>query len=121
MQFREQGQVIQIIRTTQEAGSKKGKKQVIGRLVRVNPQVSEALNATLTVEERKELAAWLKDYARVARLKKELAVRTLSEQLGLAADWFANQKSDDARALASSILLAWHHLRVALKRDGLVE
>jgi hypothetical protein len=48
-------------------------------------------------------------------------VRTLSEQLALAEEWFADQKGDDARVLAATLIPAWAHLRVALKRNGLVE
>ncbi len=121
MHFRERGNVVQVIRTKYDAGSKKGKNEIVGRLVKANPQISEALEKTLTTEERKELATWLKGHATSERLKRELAVRTLPEQLAFAKDWFKTQKGEDARDLAASLIPAWHALRSVLKRNGLVE
>lgn len=121
MHFRERGNVVQIIRTTYDSGSKKGKNEIVGRLARANPQASQALEATLTTEERKELAAWLKGHATNERLKRELAARTLPEQLALAKEWFKGQKGDDARLLAATLSPAWVQLRGVLKRNGFVE
>lgn len=121
MHFRERAQTVQLIRTSYDAESKKGKSEIVGRLAKANPKVTDALSATLTPQERKELASWLAGRATVERLKRELAVRSLPEQLALAEDWFATQKGDDAKILAASLVPAWHRLRVALKRNGLVE
>ena len=121
MHFRERGHVVQIIRTSYDKGSKKGKNEIVGRLAKANPQVTEALETVLTVEERKELAAWLEGHATVERLKRQLAVRTLPEQLALAEAWFANEKGDDARVLAAALIPAWAQLRTVLKRNGHVE
>jgi hypothetical protein len=121
MHFRERGQVVQVIRTSYDKGKKKGKSEIVGRLVKANPQVSEALAAALAPEEHKEVQAWIAGHATVEGLKRELAVRTIPEQLALAAEWFADKKGDDARLLAASLIPAWTHLRVALKRNGLVE
>jgi hypothetical protein len=121
MHFRERGNVVQIIRTKYDSGSKRGKNEIVGRLVKANPQISDALESTLTSEERKELAAWIKGHATSERLKRELAVRTLPEQLALAKEWFKSQKGDDARILAAALSPAWVQLRMVLKRNGLVE
>jgi hypothetical protein len=121
MHFRERGQVVQIIRTSYDSVSKKSKSEIVGRLVKANPQISEALEAVLTPEERKDLEVWIGGHATTERLKRELAVRTLPEQLALAEEWFADEKSDAARVLAATLVPAWTHLRVALKRNGLVE
>src|SRR5476649_2028539 len=101
MHFRERRQIVQIIRTKYDPGSKKGKNEIVGRLVKGNPQFSDALEAALTKEERNEVVAWIEGHATVQRLKKELAVRNLPEQLALAEEWFADQKDgNDARVLA---------------------
>lgn len=121
MQFRERGQVVQIIRTSRDARSKKGKNEIVGRLAKSNPQVSETLQAALSTEERKEVDSWLASHATLERLKRELAVRNLPEQMALAEAWFADQKDDAARVLAATLIPAWVRLRVALKRNGLVE
>lgn len=121
MHFRERAQMVQLVRTSYDPNTKKGKSEIVGRLAKGNPKVSDALQATLTPQERKELAAWLAGRATVERLKRELAVRSLPEQLALAEEWFATQKGDDARLLAASLVPAWSRLRFALKRNGLVE
>ena len=121
MHFRARGRVVQVIRTSYDAGLKKGKNQIVGRLVKANPQITDALKAALTTEERKELASWIEGHATVERLKRDLAVRTLPEQLALAEEWFADRKGDDARVLAATLIPAWAHLRAALKRSGHIE
>jgi hypothetical protein len=121
MHFRERDQVVQIIRTKYDAELKRGKNEIVGRLAKANPKISDELAAALTKEERKEVAAWIEGHANVGRLKMELAVRTLPEQLALAEEWFAEQKGDDARFLAASLVPAWTRLRAALKKNNLVE
>src|SRR5260370_26535794 len=111
MHFRERNQIVQIIRTKYDAVSKKGKNEIVGRLPKANLKVSDELSAALTKEERKEVAAWIEGYATVGRLRRELAVRTLQEQLTIAQEWFAEQKGDDARLLAASLTPAWARLR----------
>ena len=121
MHFRERGQVVQLIRTTYEPGSKKGKSQIVGRLMKGNPLLSDELKKELSTEERKEVATWIEGYGGVVALKRELAARTLQEQLALAEEWFSEHKGDDARILAAGLVPAWVRLRVALKRNGLVD
>jgi hypothetical protein len=121
MHFRERGQVVQIIRTVYDAETKKGKSQIVGKLLKAKPQLSDELKTALSAEERREVAVWLKGHATVERLKKELAVRTLPEQMTLAGDWFGEQKSEDAQIMAAALVPAWTRLRVILKRAGLVE
>jgi hypothetical protein len=123
MHFRERGHIVQLIRSKAkgDGDTKKGKKEVVGRLVKAKPEISDELKAALTPEERKEVAAWVAGYAAVTQLKRELAARTLPEQLGLAKEWFADQKGNDARFLAASLVPAWTRLRAALKKGGLVE
>jgi hypothetical protein len=122
MHFRERRQVVQVIRTKYDSTSKKGKNEIVGRLVKANPQISETLEAALSKDERKAVVAWIEGHATVQRLKKELAVRNLPEQLALAEEWFAEQKnSNDARVLAASLVPAWVQLRVVMKRNSLVD
>lgn len=121
MHFRERDQIVQIIRTKYDAVLKKGKNEIVGRLVKAKPQLSDELAAALTKEERKEVASWIEGYAKIVRLKKELAVRTLQENMAHAEEWFADQKDDDARLLAASLVPAWIRLRATMKKNGLVE
>ncbi len=121
MHFRERNQIIQIIRTKYDAAEKKGKNEIVGRLQKSSPKLTDELNAALTKEERKEVAAWIEGYATVGRLKREYAARTLHEQVTLAQEWFAEHKGDEARLLAASLIPAWARLRGTLRKNGLIE
>lgn len=121
MHFRERGQIVQIIRTKYDATTKKGKNEIVGRMNKADPKLNDQLSTALTPEEKKEVAVWLAGFDRSRKLKRELAVRTLQEQLTLAEEWFVGQKSDDARFLAASLLPAWVRLRAAMKKNGLIE
>jgi hypothetical protein len=121
MHFRERNQIVQIIRTKYDAVTKKGKNEIVGRLNKLNPQVTPELSAALTKEERKEVAAWIEGHATLGRLKRELAVRTLQEQLGLAEEWFTDQKGEEARFFVASLVPAWARLRATLRKNGLIE
>jgi hypothetical protein len=121
MYFRERGRVVQIIRTSYDKGSKVGKSEVIGKLKKAKLGISPELEAKLTAKERKEVAAWLEGYSDIERLKRDLAVRTLPEQLAFAEEWFKDHKGDDARFLAASLVPAWARLRAALKKLALLE
>ena len=121
MHFRERDQIVQIIRIKYDAVLKRGKNEIVGRLAKAKPQISDELAAALTKEEHKEVVAWIDGYAKVVQLKKELAVRTLQEQMTSAEEWFADQNGDEARLLAASLVPAWASLRATLKKNGLVE
>ena len=121
MHFRDRGHIVQVIRTKYDPASKKGKNEIVGRLAKSNPKISDELNAALSPPERKEVAAWIAGNAGVVQLKRELAARTLQEQLALAEEWFADQKGDDARILVAGLIPAWVRLRNLLKRNGLAE
>jgi hypothetical protein len=110
-----------VIRTSYDASTKKGKNQIVGRLVKAKPQMTAALEAVLNAAERKEVAAWISGHATMERLKGELAARTLPEQLALAEGWFAGQKGDDARVMAAAVIPAWARFRAVLKRKALIE
>ncbi len=121
MHFRERNQIIQIIRTKYDAAEKKGKNEIVGRMRKANPKLTDELAAVLTKDERKEVTAWIDSYATVAGLKRELAARTLHEQLALAQEWFTEQKGEQARLIAASLVPAWVRLRATLKKNGLIE
>lgn len=121
MHFRDRGNFVQVIRTNLDPTTKKGKNELVGRLVKGEPKVPEELTATLSAEERKEVATWIAGSARIAKLKSELAARTIHEQLALAQQWFSDQKSDDARLLADGVVQAWVRLRMTLKKSNLIE
>lgn len=120
MHFRERDQVVQIIRTKYDAAKKKGKNEIVGRLVKANPKISDELASALTSEERKAVTAWIEGHAHVANLKRELAVRSLQEQMTLAEEWFMEHADADAQRMVASLLPAWTRLRNVLKKKDLL-
>src|SRR5450432_57974 len=121
MHFRERGKIIKIFRSSPEPGSKKGKNVAIGRLKKSNLEISPELDAVLTDKERKEVKSWIESYGSTERLKRELAARTLSEQMVLTEEWFKDQKGEDARLLAATLYRSWVQLRMVIKKSGLME
>ena len=120
MHFRERDQVVQIIRTKYDASKKKGKNEIVGRMAKANPKITDELAAVLTEEERKDVAAWIASHAHVGNLKRELAVRTLQEQIILAEAWFREHDDEDARQVAASLVPAWVRLRAVLKKKDMI-
>jgi len=120
MHFRERDQVVQIIRTKYDATKKKGKNEIVGRMPKANPKITEELAKALTEDERKAVEAWIEGYAHVGTLKRELAVRTLQEQMTLAEAWFREHDGEEARKLAASLLPAWVRLRSVLKKKDMI-
>lgn len=121
MHIRERGHIVQCIRTKYDPVTKKGKNEIVGRLSKANPQITDQLKAALTSSELKDVNAWIESHASVEQLKKELAVRTLSTNLALAEDWFANHKGDEAHMLAESLVPALMRLRSTLRKNGFLE
>lgn len=124
MDFTEHGRFVRITRTSHD-GSKKGKKkkknQIVGRLLKADPQMSKELEVLLSEAERKEVISWIARQASIQQLKRQLAVHTLSEQLSLAEEWFSGSQGEDARFLAASLIPAWGRLRAVLRRSGYLE
>lgn len=83
--------------------------------------ISAQLDGALTDKERRAVKAWIEDYGGIKRLKRNLAARTLSEQIALAEAWFSEHKDEDARVLASTISRSWAQLRMLMKKNGLIE
>jgi hypothetical protein len=121
MHFRDRGQVIQIIRTTYDPATKKGKNEIVGRLSKENPKIVDKWGDSLSPAERKEVTAFIDGSVTTLKLKGELAARTLTEQMALAESWFSTHTGGDARMLAASLVPAWTRLRNSLKKHSLAE
>ena len=121
MHFRERGTVVQLIRTSYDSTTKKGKNEIVGRLVKNNPKITPQLDGVLTDKERKEVKAWIVGNGTTGRLKEQLAAHTLAEQMALEEEWFKGHKGEDARILATTLMGSWLPLRQVMKKNGLIE
>ncbi|OYD84374.1 hypothetical protein [Azospirillum brasilense] len=119
MQFRERRRVIQVIRTVYDPDLKRGRSELIGKIDKAAPVVTDKLQKSCTPEELSEILTYLDD--RHNRLRNE-AVRagaeTLPAQMREAAEYFRTHRDDDARAFATEIRLAWEELKTALREAG---
>lgn len=119
MQFRERRRVIQVIRTVYDPDLKRGRSELVGKIDKAAPVVTDRLQKSCTPEELSEILTYLDD--RHNRLRNE-AVRagaeTLPAQMREAAEYFRTHRDDDARAFATEIRLAWEDLKTALRQAG---
>ncbi|CAO3447991.1 hypothetical protein [Azospirillum argentinense] len=119
MQFRERRRVIQVIRTVYDPDLKRGRSELVGKIDKAAPAVSDRLQKSCTPDELSEILTYLDD--RHNRLRNE-AVRagaeTLPAQMRAAAEYFRTHRDNDARAFATEIRLAWEELKTALRDAG---
>ncbi|KAA0677315.1 hypothetical protein [Azospirillum brasilense] len=119
MQFRERRRVIQVIRTVYDPDLKRGRSELVGKIDKAAPLVTDRLQKSCTPEELSEILTYLDD--RHNRLRNE-AVRagaeTLPAQMREAAEYFRTHRDGDARAFATEIRLAWEELKTALRESG---
>lgn len=119
MQFRERRRVIQVIRTVYDPDLKRGRSELVGKIDKAAPVITDKLQRSCTPEELSEVLTYLD--GRHNRLRNE-AVRagaeTLPAQMREAAEYFRTHRDDDARAFATEIRLAWEELKTALRESG---
>lgn len=117
MHFRQRNRVIQVIRTTYDASTKKPKAQVLGTLNKANPEISDELRLSCKPAELAEVKAYLKNQHQLTRLELEMAARTLVSQMQKAAEWFDTAlASTENEVLAAEISRQIPHLRKNLQR-----
>ncbi|MBK3737321.1 hypothetical protein FBZ83_104235 [Azospirillum brasilense] len=119
MQFRERRRVIQVIRTVYDPELKRGRSELVGKIDKAAPAVTDKLQKSCTPEELSDILTYLDE--RHNRLRNE-AVRagaeTLPAQMRAAAEYFRTHRDGDARAFATDIRLAWEELKTALREAG---
>lgn len=119
MQFRERRRVIQVIRTTYDPELKRGRSEVVGKIDKTTPAITEKLLKTCTAEELAEVEQYLS--SRTSTLRSE-AVRagaeTLPQQMREAAEYFRSHRDDEAKRFAQEIREAWDDLKSAMRKSG---
>lgn len=119
MQFRERRRVIQVIRTTYDPELKRGRSEVVGKIDKSAPAVTDKLQKSCSAEELAEIAGYLAN--RQTTLRSE-AVRagaeTLPAQMRAAAEYFRTHRDGDAKVFAAEIRSAWDELKASLRKAG---
>ncbi len=119
MQFRERRRVVQVIRTTYDKKVKRGRSEVLGKIDKVTPKITERLRSVCTSDELAEVERWLTAHQEALR---EQAIRSgtagLPDQMRAAAQYFRGKPDDDARLYAAEIRAAWDELKDALRKAG---
>ena len=122
MHFRQRNNVIQIIRTVYDPETKKGKNEIVGRLNRTRPAITDDLRETLTAEELREVENWINGRLRLEHLQAEIAARTLPDTMLLAAQWLSDpDNEEEARSLYVEIQQSMQKLRRAANLAMLIE
>ena len=121
MHFRLRKNVVQLIRTSYDPGTKKPKTAVVGRMPLNQPMLSPELKSELTEAEIAEAEEWIDGQYRLNSLKEELAALTLPESISAAHRWFSrNADNPAAAAIIPQLLPALQGLRRTLRRKGLL-
>jgi tRNA-dihydrouridine synthase len=118
--FRLRRNVVQLVRTSYNAFTKKPKAVVVGRMSLRDPELSPELKRQLTEAEIAEAEAWIEVQHRMNSLKEEFAALTLPETLALASRWFSrNADSPAAAAVIPHLLPELQALHKMLRKKGL--
>lgn len=122
MHFRTRNNVVQVIRTSYDADSKKAKGQIVARLSRAKPELNAEMRQALSAAEVAEVQAWIEGQNRLQQLNAEHAAWNLAGQMEQAAQWFAESgDTETARQLAAQAQQGWQQLRAVLKRKQLTD
>lgn len=119
MQFRERRRVIQVIRTVYDKDRKRSRSEVVGKIEKSEPAVSDKLRKRLDGAEIEEVEAWL---ARRAELQRSEEMRAgamaLPQQMVRAAAYFRACPNEDSAVHAAAIRAGWIELKAALRAAG---
>lgn len=119
MQFRERRKVIQLIRTVYDPAIKRGRAELVGKLDKADPVLTESLRAVCTADEVAEIEQFLRE--RSATLSREAtreAADSLARHMRLAETYFRLHPEGASGAAAAEILTAWDDLKKALHKAG---
>ncbi|MCW2237910.1 hypothetical protein [Azospirillum canadense] len=119
MQFRERRRVIQVIRTTYDPEVKRGRSEVLGKIDKAAPTVTDKLHKACTPEELAEIATYLANRQNLLRNEAVRAgAETLPAQMRAAAEYFRTHRDEEAKDFAVDIRAAWDELKSALRKAG---
>lgn len=119
MQFRERAKVIQVIRTVYDPRIKRGRAELVGRLDRDSPTLSDELRLACSPGEIAEIEEYLaaRAQSQSAEVTRE-AAETLAARMRLAEAYFRAGADQAAGSVAAEILTAWEDLKKALHKAG---
>jgi hypothetical protein len=122
MHFRFRKNIVQVVRTTYDPATKKPRAEIVGRFLRSDAEPAAEALAECTPAEVEEVQRWIASNMKANAVAVEHAARSLSGQIGKAAEWFGTTDDlDSARLLAVEVLQQWAQLRSQLRRRGLLD
>jgi len=119
MQFRERRRVIQVIRTTHDPELKRGRSDVVGKIDKSAPAITDKLRNACSPEEQAEIATYLAN--RQTTLSNEAVhagAETLPARMRAAAAYFRTHGDEKAGDFAVEIRAAWDDLKSAMRKAG---
>lgn len=122
MHIRIRNKVAQLIRTTYDPATKKGKNTIIGKVRLNKPELDEKIRSELTAEELAQFETWRSHQARTAQLRSKLAAFGLPDAMAETSRWLAaNADTEEGRDAAAAIQAELPQLRKALKKCSVAE
>jgi len=119
MHFRERDKIIQVIRTRYDAGAKRARAEIVGRLDKARPQITEEMRQRCSPAELAEIGRWIAEGAAETRVGAHQRVAAVRRQLDALAEWLHEQPpSEEAEACIQSLFEHWRRFRRQLLRQG---
>lgn len=103
MHFRVRGRIVQVIRSVYEPSLKRGRTDIVGRLDRHCPTLSESLREACSAEELAEVQRWISQHTQREALVAAYSALTLRNQIEAATRWFETAPVDQVVELGDGI------------------
>lgn len=116
MHFRMRENVVQLIRTTYDPDTKRGKPQLLGTVPRRTMALSEQMAAKLTTEEAAEFEAFARNYRNSIALQAKVHGYQLCDIVRQAIDAAEAAEGADRDLIISNLTLAAQDIRRFLSR-----
>jgi hypothetical protein len=119
MHFRERDRVVQVIRTRYDAGAKRARAEIVGRLDKARPEITDEMRQRCSPAELAEISRWIAEGAAEYRVGPRQRVAAVRRQLDALAAWLQDgPPSDDADACVRSLFEHWWRFRRQLRLQG---
>ena len=120
MHFRLRGNHVQFVKSVLDEQSGQAKPTLVGSANLVTGQLNEMAEATLSDEEKLEVAKWLEKRRDFERKKTEVEILGLPDTLALAAQQLPEMEPEQARELVTELIAGLQNLRRVASRYRLL-
>ena len=118
MHFRSRGHVVQLIRTTYDAETKRAKSQVVGRVPRSTLALNDDLSSKLTPDERRDFDAFALNYLSSTKLQGKVYAFQLPDIVRQVIEAADEANDPESALIESNLTAAAQEIRAYLSRKA---